>query len=220
MQSFSCDRDILKYEPSLFTDLYLASQVLAKGINATLTDTVLTVTDSDFIAAGIKAGSVIYLNSATTALTAALEVLSVDSATQLTISALRNDILADAISPNADGADYQYRIATFAPQANEVLFQLTQYYGLRPGNPDSEYGPTDLLDTDVLRQASTFAVISTIYATRAAGLDGQDAYWDKSYYYSNKFNQARARCRIDIDLGKDGVKDLTRYSSSPKLLRD
>lgn len=220
MQTFSDDRDILKYEPVAFKDLYLPGQIAASGVSATLSGTTFTKAGETFVSKAVKAGNVIHLTSATTGIDTAFEIVSVDSETQLTISILRMDVDADAVSPGADASDYDYRIASFDPQANEALVQLTQYFGIAPGNPDSDYSTDDLLDADVLRSVSAFAVISALYATKASGLDGEDAYWDKSFYYRKKFEHARARCRVDVDLGKDGVKDLTRYANSPKLLRD
>lgn len=219
MNSFSDDRDILKYEPMLFTDLYMAGQVLVKGAAGTLSGTTFSKTGAGFISAGVKAGHVIFLSSSVMGISAGFEIVSVDSETELTISILRSDVSGNAISPNSDETDYQYRIATFDPQAKEIMFQLTQYYSIAPGNPDSDYSADDLLDSNVLRQMSTFGIISLVYASKATGLDQEDAYWDKSHYYGRKFAQARARCRVDIDLGSDGVKDLTRYAGSPKLLR-
>jgi hypothetical protein len=220
MLYFSNDRDILKYEPKLFCELYPKGQVLSHGAGGTLSGTTFTKAGENFVSSQVSAGCVIYLKSATSAIDAAFEIVSVNSATQLTVSVLRVNETDDAISPKADAADYAYRIATFAPQANEVLVQLTQYFGIRPGNPDSYYSADDLLDASVLRQTSVYAVIAAAYASYSTGAGDDDSLWYKSFHYRRLFEKTKDRCRIDIDLGKDGIKDLSRFASSPKMMRD
>jgi hypothetical protein len=218
MASFSNDVDILKYEPMLFGQLHLPWQVIAEGTGGTLSGTTFTATGADFISAGLCAGGVIYLASENKVLDGAFEIVSVDSATQLSVSVLRSDSQADAVAPPV-ASDVCFRISTFAPQANEVGFQLTEYFGIRPGNPSSDYGIEDILDTSVLRQASVFAVLACVYAM-LAGKAQDDNFWKKSLYYQKLFNKAKQRTRLSIDLGSDGVVDVTQIGSSAKLVRD
>ena len=86
MAIFSTDTDILKYEPGLFGELHFAGHVLASGTGATLSGTTLTASGADFVSAQVAAGSVGYLQSAGDVLDAGYEVVSVDSAPQLTVS--------------------------------------------------------------------------------------------------------------------------------------
>jgi hypothetical protein len=161
MVTFSDDADILKYEPILFGELHLPWQVLATGTGASLSGTTLTASSVDFIAAQVQAGGVVYLQSADGSLDGAYEIVSVDSATQLSISVVRADSTDTAVSPPA-ATNISYRISTFGPQTAEVGFQLTEYFGIRPGNPASEIDADDILDTTVLRLASVFAVICNV----------------------------------------------------------
>ncbi len=143
---------------------------------------------------------------------------SVDSATQLTISVIRAESDDDAVAPPA-ATNVSYRVSTFGPQASEVSFQLTEYFGIKPGNPASEYDTEDILDMDVLKRASAFAVISLVYATLASKAK-DDNFWEKSLHYKKLFEKARERCRLSIDVGSDGVADVTRVGSSVRLMRD
>ena len=63
MVKFSNDVDILRYEPILFGELYLPSQVPAKGEDGVLNGTSFTADDADFVNASATAGGVIYLKS-------------------------------------------------------------------------------------------------------------------------------------------------------------
>jgi len=218
MVSFSSDADILKYEPVLFGELHLSWQVLATGTGGELSGTTFTASDADFVGAQVSAGGVINLRSADGALDGAYEIVSVDSATQLTISVIRPDSDSPAVAlPSA--SDVNYRVSTFAPQANEVGFGLTEYFGIKPGNPASIYEVKDILDTEVLKRASVFAIIASVYAMLASKTQDEN-FWKKSLHYQGLFERARERCRLSIDAGSDGVADITRNGSSVKLVRD
>ena len=217
MVTFSNDADILKYEPILFGELHLPWQVLAAGTGASLSGTTLTASGADFIAAQTQAGGVVYLQSTDGSLDGAYEIVSVDSSTQLSISVVRAESTETAVSPPA-ATDISYRISTFGPQAAEVGFQLTEYFGIKPGNPASEIDTDDILDTSVLRLASVFAVISSVYAM-LAGKIKEPNYWNKSLYYQKLFAKARGRCRLSIDTGADGIADITKIGAAGRLLR-
>jgi hypothetical protein len=218
MASFSDDVDILRYEPALFGELYPAAQVLIAGTGGALSGATFSGSGADFVSAQVSAGGVVYLQSEDGALDGAYERVSVDAAAQLTVSVIRPDSDDDAVPPPA-ATDISYRISTFGSQASEVGFQLMEYFGLRPGHPTSDVDVEDILDTDVLRRASVFAVISGVYATLASKAEDEN-FWKKSSYYQRLFEKARERCRLSIDVDNDGVADVTRLGASGRLLRD
>ncbi len=218
MVNFSNDADILKYEPVLFGELHLPWQVLAAGTGGTLSGTTFTASGADFVSALVTAGQIIYLQSADDSLDGAYEIVLVDSATQLSISVIRADSDDDAIAPPA-AADISYRISTFGPQASEVGFQLTEYFGIRPGDPASDVDVEDVLDADVLKRASVFAIVSSVYAMLASKAR-DDNFWKKSLHYQKLFERARERCRLSIDVGGDGVADITKAGAYGRLVRD
>jgi hypothetical protein len=218
MVCFSSDADILKYEPALFGELHLSWQVLAAGTDGELSGTTFTANGADFVGAEVSAGGVINLRSADGVLDGAYEIVSVDSATQLTISVIRPDSDSAAVAP-PPADEITYRVSTFAPQASEVGFQLTEYFGIKPGSPASSFEVEDILDKEVLKRASVFAIIASVYAMLASKA-GDENFWKKSLHYQGLFERARERCRLSIDTGSDGVADVTRGGSSVKLVRD
>ena len=163
-------------------------------------------------------GGVAYLQSADKLLDGMYEIVSVDSATQLSISVVRSDSTDSVVAPPS-ASDISYRISTFEPQANEVGFQLTEYFGISPGNPASAIDIEDVLDISVLRLASVFGVISNVYAMLASK-SRDDNFWSKSLYYQKLSTKARGRCRLSIDAGSDGVADVTKLGASGRLVRD
>jgi hypothetical protein len=218
MVSFSNDADILKCEPVLFGELHLPGQVLAIGNGGALSGTTFTDAAGDFVSSQVSNGGAVYLRSADGLLDGVYEIVSVDSATQLTVSVIRADSDGDAIAPPA-GTDVSYRISTFEPQAREAAFDLTEYFGVRPGDPASDIDADDVLDTQALRRTSVFAVISRVYAMLASK-DEDEIFWKKSLHYQRLFERSRERCRFSIDSGSDGVADVTKTGASGKLVRD
>ena len=218
MIKFSSDVDVLKYEPVLFGELHLPWQVLASGTGASLSGTTLTAPEADFIASGVEAGSVVYLKSSDGLLDGAYEVVSADSATQLTVSVVRSDVADAAVAPPA-ASEIEYRVSTFGPQAGEAAFQLTEYFGIRPGNPASEIAVESLVDTEGLRRASVLAVICSVYAMWPSRMQ-EECFWRKSLLYKQLSEQARQRCRLSADLGSDGIADVTRIGGAIHLVRD
>jgi hypothetical protein len=45
-------------------------------------------------------------------------------------------------------------------------------------------------------------------------------FWRKSMHYQKLFARARERCRLSIDIGSEGVADITKIGASGKLVRD
>jgi len=217
MVCFSRDIDILKYEPILFQSLSLSGQCLIEG-SGDLDGVSFTDSGADFSARGVEAGCVIYVRSEDGGIDGCYEVVSVDSATELTVSVLRADDEADAIYVGS-ATGVSYKVATFAPQAAEVGVGLSAYFGIRPGDAGSDYGVEDIQDVKVLRSVSAFAVISSVYATHASRADNE-SWWKKSLIYKNRFERARELCRIHIDIDGDGIAEDVLHGGSVNLRRN
>ncbi|MGD9109332.1 MAG: hypothetical protein PVG93_00195 [Phycisphaerales bacterium] len=218
MVKFSSDVDILKYEPAFFGELYLPSQILIEGTGGTMSGTTFTATGADFVQANVSAGGVVYLHSSDESLVGTFEIVSVDSATELTVSVIRADSQDEPVPPPA--ASYVYfRVSTFEPQACEVAFALTEYFGIKPGNPSSDIEVGDILDVTVLEQVSVFAIISAVYATLASDEENEH-FWNKSRHYRTCFGHARSRARLSIDADSDGIAEQMNTGGSVRLIRD
>lgn len=218
MAKFSNDVDVLKYEPALFGELHLPSQVQTSGNGAVLNGTTLAAPQADFIKSSVEAGGVVHLRSADGSLDGAYEIVSVDSATQLTVSVVRADPTSPAVAPPV-GGEVSYRISTLGPQAVDAALQLTQLFGIRPGDPSSSIWPDNLIEIEGLRRASTLLVIANIYTTWAGQGQGK-CFADKSQHYQQLFEKAWQRCRVSVDLGSDRVADVHRIGGVVRLVRD
>jgi hypothetical protein len=221
MVKFSGDVDIARYEPVLFGELYLSSQVLIAGQAGRIEGTTFSDTGADFESGGVKAGGVIYVRSQDSVVDGVYEIVSVDSATELTISVIRPDGSAAGGEVSAPPAceDLVWRISTFEPQALEAGLRLTENFGIRPGNPNSEYSAEDIVDACAMRVASVFMVLSSVYAVLASKADN-DNMWSKSLFYKREFEKSMERCRFSIDTDGDGVGDCVFTGGSIKLMRE
>jgi len=207
MAAIHQDIDILKYEPTLFTanTPYMA-QCFGKGASGVLDGTSLTVSGVNFETLGVHAGHVIYLSSLDGMINGAYEIVDVVDATTLTVSVLRAEI-TDTPIPIGTGSGLIWRIITFAPQTAEAAFALSQRLGLKPGCPDSQYGFEDLTDTSVLKQASVFTAIATIYSGLYGSGTGTasdlkatwDMYQAKQEHYASCAEAAIQRCRLSLE---------------------
>lgn len=218
MVRFCNDVDIAKYEPGLFGELHLPSQILVSGEAGELGGSTFSASGADFLGADVETGDVIYLRSPDGVVDGVFEVVSVDSATQLTISVIRSDTESVSVAPAA-GSDIYYRISTFEPQAVEAALRLTEYFGIKPGCAASELEAEDIVDTSVLKRACVFLVISGVYAMLASKSE-EGSFWSKSLHYKKLFERAKERCQLCIDTDGDGVGDITLDGSSIRLSRD
>lgn len=219
MITFCDDRDILMYEGVLFSDLYFPWQVLCQGLNGELIGTTFTVSNDDFAAFGVQAGGVIYLRNANGSLDGSYEIVSVDSATTLTVSVIRGDGV-DSVNGPGDASLVSYRVSTYAPQARQVFLELAQYFGIGHGDGISEINADDIIDTEGLRLASVYAVIAGIYATLASRTENDKSFWTKSLHYQKLFEKTRARCKISFDADGNGINTTSASGESVRLIRE
>ena len=219
MDLFSKDVDLLKFEPTLFSEANFPGQALCKGANGAVDGTIFTASGENFSGKGVSAGGVVFLQSLDGMIDAAYEIVSVDSATQLTISVVRSDPEQSPI-PVGSGSGLIYRIITFAPQAAETLDEITGWFGLRPGLADSTYGTEDISDPTPLHLLSAYRVLAMIFGTLGGTEDEKKTYTQKCAYYMTLYKSTRDRTRITLDVEHDGVAEQIFLGGSVRLVRE
>jgi len=218
MLSFSTDVDLAKFEPNVFGSWYLSSQVLCSGGSGIVAGTQFTASGVDFSAAQVDAGNVIYLESTDGAIKGAFEVVEAIDSTHLTVSVLRASAEQAAIAVGS-ASGLTWRIVTYAPQAYEVLFALSQKLDLSPGCPDSEYSVNDITNPAALRQASVFGILAAVFEALYTGADGQTVLVEKKEQYQWQFGKAVERLHVNIDTDDDGDADKNVIPSVVQLMR-
>ena len=219
MLSFSTDVDLAKYEPSVFGSWFLSSQVLCSGSSGIVAGTQFTASGVDFSAAQVDAGHVIWLESTDGSIKGAFEVVDVIDSTHLTVSVLRASTVQAAI-PIGSASGLTWRIVTYAPQAYEVLFGLSQELGLSPGCSDAENSVNDITNPDTLRQASVFGVLAAVFEALYTGAADQSVLVEKKEQYQWHFGKAAERLSVNIDTNDDGNADKNVMPSVVKMMRE
>ena len=218
MVSLCNDVDILKYEPALYGELHLASQVLSAGTDGELTGTTFTAAEADFVTAGVEPGGVIYLRSADGLIDGVYEIAAVDSETQLCVSVLRADSESDPIAPPA-GSDIAYRISTLKPQTAAVSLRMTEYLWIKPGQTIGYFSAEDILDSGSIKEVCALGVIAATYRN-IAGSGSNEELWNKGLHYEQLFAKGMERCRVALDKDGDGTAESVRFGGCGRLIRD
>lgn len=218
MFSFSRDVDLAGFEPGVFGSWFLSSQVLGSGSNGIVAGTQFTASGVDFAAAQVAAGGVIYLESADGAVKGAFEIVDVIDSTHLTVSVLRVRAEQAAI-PVGSASGLTWRIVSYASQAYEVLWQLSQKLGLSPGCA-SEQSVDDIVNTEPLRQASVFGILAAVFEALYTGLDGQTVLVEKKEHYQWCYEKAVERLTINVDTDGDGDAERSMRPSAVKIVRE
>jgi hypothetical protein len=209
MLSFSKDAELLKFEPGVFGAWFLASQVLCGGTNGIVSGTQFTAGGVDFVASGVQAGGVIWLQSADGAIEGAFEIVEVIDAGHLTVSVVRSSAEQAAAIPVGAASGLTWRIVSYAPQGYEMLWQISQRLGLAPGAAGAAQSVDDIVNPDALRQASVFGVLGMIFTALYEGLDGQAVLNEKAEQYQWRFDEAMQRVRVQVDTDGDNDADRT-----------
>jgi hypothetical protein len=203
MFGFSRDVDLARFEPGVFGSWVLSSQVVCSGTNGIVSGVQFTASGVDFSASQVTAGGVIWLESADGSIAGAFEVVRVDDETHLTVSVMRADESAAAV-PIGVASGLTWRIVSYAVQAYEVLWQISQRLGLGPGAAGADYDVDDIVNADSLRAASVFGVLAMIFQALYSGAEGQAVLREKAEYYQWLFDEAMGRVAVKVDTDGDG----------------
>jgi hypothetical protein len=218
MLGFSKDVDLARFEPGVFGTWFLASQAVCGGTSGIVAGTQFTAAGADFTASQVAAGHVIWLQSADGAIRGAYEVVGVIDSGHLTVSVVRASA-AQAAIPVGAASGLTWRIVSYAPQGYEVLWRLSQQLGLSPGSA-ADVSVDDIVNPDVLRQASVFGVLTMIFQSLYEGLEGQAVQKEKSEYYRQRFVEAIVRLHVKVDTDGDGEAEQTMQPGVVRVRRE
>jgi hypothetical protein len=208
MNTYCTDVDLLHWEPNLLKDAAFASQTLIAG-TANLAGTTLTITSGSLSDAHVEANEVVVLSGS---VAGSFPVVSVDSATVMTISVLYDKLFPfsddDAVIPSPVGtaSGLSYVVRTFWPQRRIVSELLDRASGIDPESADA---PT-VLNPQALKRACTLGTLQMIYNALAAASGAPESYKVRADMYENLYRRAMRSARVELDLNGDGVADCRR----------
>jgi hypothetical protein len=212
------DVDLLRWEPQLFRDAAMASQVLLSG-SGDLNGTAFTIASGSFSDSAVRAGDVITLEAP---IAASLAVVAVVSDTELTVSVLQGDLFpsdGSAVTPVGAGlaTGVGFSVRTFMPQARIVSQMLRQAVGVElPGNFDP---PPAILTPEAMTRPCVLGTLQMIYSAMAAVAGDSAMLAVHADLYRRLYGRALRTMAVDLDTNGDGVADLRRSPGVVCLIR-
>jgi hypothetical protein len=158
------DRDILKIEPTLFSDACFSSQKLCGGTNGIVAGTQFTASGVDFNASGVTAGGVIHLASADGSIDGTFEIVSIIDSGHITVSILRSDPAAGAIAVGS-ASGLTWSIKTVAPQISVAETQLSHRLRCLPGWENATVTLAELDNAEAVRLVCLYLLLGNLFGT-------------------------------------------------------
>jgi len=216
--TFCKDVDLLHWEPNLFRDAAFASQALMGG-TGDLAGTTFTVSAGSLAASHVVAGGVIVLSGS---VAGSFPIVSIDSATQLTLSVLYDQLYPDegagTASPVGTAAGLTFSVRTFWAQRKVVSDLLLQAAGIVPGT--EEAATASVLNPEALRRACVLGTLQMIYnALAAVGGEAAAELGVRSDLYERLYRRAVRQAKVELDLDGDGVRDVRRVLDVVRFCR-
>lgn len=217
MRQFCTDRDLLSVEPAMFLGGGSPARELVRGDDGLLSGTTFSSAGGDFVSAGIKSGMVLTVYAATPAEGFALEIVSVDSPTALTVSVLRAGADDEAIAPPSGIGCGKFFVRTFDVQIARVSDALAEK--LRRVCEATGISAGRFADSAQLAATACYGVLADCYTARSTGSEAADANWIKARHYRELFASAQLRLRLAVDIDGDGFAEQTRTLGNVQLRR-
>jgi hypothetical protein len=215
MNPFCTDLDLINWEPNICRDAAFASQTLMSG-TADLSGTTLTIATGSFLDAHVEPNQVVVLSGS---IAGSFAVVSIDSATSLTISVLYDALFGDAAeaSPVGSATGLGFVIRTFWPQRQVVSEILQQAAGILPG--DSRTVDAVILNPQALRGPCILGTLQLIYSALAAIADAPREYAVRAELYERLYRRALHSTLVEIDLNGDGIAECRQQLDNVQLVR-
>lgn len=211
--AFALDRDLLVLEPLLMRDVGWSAQTLVDVGDVTVTGAVAQSLSSDFNIAGVQAGMVAVIDGVPA------EILEVTSATTLTVSRMRPVGNETAIPP-APGSGLTMVVATFGPQIELVHAQTLRSLGIEPTDASAVPGEADIVNPMAVALVESLGALHLILSSAAAMVGPESVMWVKARMYRERFDSARRRVVVEIDLDGDGAADVARRMNTAQFVRE
>jgi hypothetical protein len=207
MLTFCSDIDLLHWEPNILRDAAFASQTLISG-TGDLAGSTFTIASGSFLAAHVAQDQVIVLTGATAG---SYPIVSVDGATQLTLSVLYDGLFPTSgdpvASPPGTANGLSFAIRTFWPQRRIISELLVQAAGLDPSDPDTEL---KIINPNALRRACAVGALHLVYSALAAAAEDPEPINLRTALYERVYRRALRSAVLRLDRDLDGRLDAVR----------
>ena len=206
---FAKDRDLYVLEPGLHKDVGWLGQKRISTIGSVV-GTTLTINTQSFEDAQVEAGHVVIFDGIV------VEVVSVEGATQATVSMMRGDTKGVAI-PGVEANTRGVAIFDYSAQRSMVHRQVLVMLGL---DPDVDgFDESVVTNPGALVRLEALGALHLIYASAGAPGRAGEKFDQRAQMYKERFMGERERVVGMIDLDGDGIADVSRRPNSFVLSR-
>lgn len=206
---FSKDRDLYVLEPGLNKDVAWAGLKRISTVGSVV-GTTMTITTGSFVDAQVEAGNVVLFDGIV------LEVVSVQSATQATISMMRADLSSNAV-PGVDASNRSVAVYDYSPQRSIVHRQVLTMLGFDPD--DVDFDESVITNPGALVRLEALGALHLIFAGAGAPGRAGDKFDQRAAMYKQRFAAERERVVAMIDLDGDGIAETRRRPNAFVLTR-
>lgn len=207
MELFCQDADLLRIEPRVFLDGGPCAQALETGADGQIAGATFTSAGSDFAATGVAAGMALRTDAPGDPEGRAVEIVSVDSPTALTVSLSRASADDDPVPPPA-GTGLSFRVLTCRAQTADVSRELADR--LRRAVEAAGVSRADFADAPQLAAACAHGVLAAVFTAAAENASEADARWLKAEHYRDEYRRRQLRLRLAVDVDADGFAERSR----------
>ncbi|HEX8522909.1 MAG TPA: hypothetical protein VF669_11670 [Tepidisphaeraceae bacterium] len=213
--SFCTDTDLLHWEPNILRDASFASQALISG-TGTLAGTAFTLASGSFSGSHVQAGQVVVFTGTGAG---CFPIVSVDSPTQITVSALYDGLEPEqgnpvATAPTGNGA-LTFAIRTFWAQRRIVSDLIQQAAGLKSG----ESAAAAIINAHELKRPCTLGTLQLIYSALAAASNNAAPLSARAELYERLYKRSLRSAKVELDMNGDGRADTVRALNVLELCR-
>lgn len=201
------DLDLLHWEPSILADTAMASQTLLDA-DATLDGTRLTLSSGSWLTAQVGAGDVAVLSGAASG---CFPIVSINSATEATITVFRGSRLEEAPVPPPNAGVVHVVVRTFLPQREIVASLLERAIDLRQGET--------LVNPGSLKLAAVAGTLQMIFNALAALAEEPAHFSIRADLYERLYRKQLRSVAVEVDTNGDGRPDYRRSLGVVRLLQ-
>lgn len=202
---FCTDIDLLSYEPAIGSVAAIASQTLIRG-TADLSGSTLTIASGSLVSSHVTADMIVALDGS---VAGCFAIVSVDSATTMTISPLHEDL--PTALPVGSAAGLTFAVRTFWPQRQIVSEMLLAASGVESAD--------SIVNAQSLRRCAILGTLHMIYSAMESVDPSEASHSVSRERYARAFRSAMRSVTVEIDLNDDGRVDCTRKLSVVELAR-
>jgi hypothetical protein len=216
MTTYATDKDLLHWEPNIFTDAASVAQTMLSG-SGNLEGTVFSIVSSGSVTLGdaqVATGNVIVFSGA---INGSYPIVEIVNPTKLAVSVLYDRIIEQpSLLPAppgwSDGINFAVR--TFWPLRSVVSRAILEAARIQPENADAM-----ILNPELLRRPCVLGTLEMIHSAVAASADAPAEALGRAELYQSLYRRALRAVTLELDLNGDGKVDERRSMNVLQLKR-